>query len=170
MGKRSEFTRRVQDAYQTIDARAVGALLSHLINVQTFAEPCVGDGFLADELERHDLVCTWRSDLDTGVDAMSLNEGDVFDCDVIITNPPWTRTLLHPLIAHFMHLKPTWLLFDADWAFNRHARHYLPNCTHIVAIGRLLWIPDTHMVGKDNCAWYRFDADHKTGPHFYGRT
>lgn len=170
MGKRSEFPRRVQDTYQTIDARAVGALLPHLINVRSFAEPCCGDGFLTEELERQGLTCAWSSDIEGGFDAFHLYSSLIAKADAIITNPPWTRQLLHPLIAHFMYLKPTWLLFDADWAFNRHARLYLPNCTHIVAVGRLKWIENTTMVGKDNAAWYRFDGDHKTGPHFYGRT
>lgn len=170
LGKRSYFNRRPQDAYYTTDPRAVRALLPHLINVRSFAEPCCGAGDLIRELERHDLVCAMRGDIDFGVDAERLTSKDVAGCDAIITNPPWTRVMLHALIHHLMSLKPTWLLFDADWAYNKQASLYLPHCTHIVAVGRLKWMPDTDMTGKDNVSWYRFERSHIRGPHFYGRT
>ena len=31
---------------------------------------------------------------------------------VFITNPPWDRKVLHPLIVHLSDQAPTWLLFD----------------------------------------------------------
>ena len=37
---------------------------------------------------------------------------------------------------------------------------FLLNCTDIVSVGRVKWIPDSKMTGKDNCCWYRF---HLTG-------
>ena len=36
----------------------------------------------------------------------------------------------------------------------------MPACTDIVAVGRLRWIEGTTMSGKQNFAWYRFDARH----------
>lgn len=89
------------------------------------------------------------------------------DHDAIITNPPWSRKLLHPMIEKFMGIAPTWLLFDANWMFTKQARRYLPNCVKIVSVGRLKWIPDTTMSAKDDCAWFYFRKDHDDGPRFY---
>jgi len=39
-------------------------------------------------------------------------------------------------------------------------------------VGRVKWIPDSKMTGKDNCAWYLFDNtfEGKGGcTQFYGR-
>lgn len=165
MGKRSSFERRPMDAYQTIDPRAVTALLPFLEGVGTFAEPCCGDLRLVNRLEQCGLVCNYYSDIERGHDAL---EAKHFDADAIITNPPWTRAILHPMIQHFQSIAPTWLLFDADWAHTKQAAPYLPHCSHIVSVGRLKWIEGSKNTGKDNCAWYRFDARHATGPRFFG--
>jgi hypothetical protein len=169
MGKRSDFTRRKADAYQTIDPRAVRVLLPHLKRgrIRTFAEPCLGEGKLAQQLIDAGLVCLLGSDIETGVDALTIS--DFNGADAIISNTPWTRRLLHPMILHFSKHKPTWLLFDGDWAFNKQSGPYLDQCSDIVAVGRLRWIEGTTQTGKDNSAWYRFDARHFGGPKFYGR-
>jgi hypothetical protein len=169
MGKRSDFARRKADAYQTFDPRPVKALLPYLKQrrIRTFAEPCIGDGHLAKQLTQAGLLCVLGSDINEGTDALSLPNFNGADC--IITNPPWTRCLLHPLIMHFQKHAPTWLLFDADWAFNKRSAPYLDQCTDIVAVGRVLWIEGTTQTGKDNAAWYRFDTHHYGGPKFHGR-
>ena len=77
--------------------------------------------------------------------------------------------LLHPLILHFQRHKPTWLLFDADWAHNRMAAPYIDQCSDIVAVGRLCWIEGTKQTGKDNVSWYRFWHKHQGGPRFHNR-
>ena len=41
--------------------------------------------------------------------------------DAIITNPPYTRELMHALIAHFQRIAPTWLLIDYDWSATKQA-------------------------------------------------
>ena len=46
-------------------------------------------------------------------------------CEYIITNPPWNRKILHPMIEHFADFKPTWLLFDADWMHTKQSTPYL---------------------------------------------
>lgn len=168
MGKRSDFKRRPMDAYQTIDFRAVDILLPFLCNdnVRTFAEPCCGDLQLAQQLIYAGLQCLYAGDIIDGADAMQVQYfGPV---DAIITNPPWSRKLLHPMIVHFQRIAPTWLLFDADWCHTKQSAPYLNRCSHIVSVGRLIWIPGTTMTGKDNCCWYKFDDKHTGGPHFYG--
>ena len=168
MGKRSSFARRPMDAYQT-PWEAVMPLNPFLADVKTFAEPCAGEGQLVRHLEQLGLTCTYSGDLARGQDALFLNEADVAGADAIITNPPWTRELLHPLITRFEQLRPTWLLLDADWAHLVVAGAYMRRCSAIVSVGRVKWMPDSPSTGKDNAAWYRFDGKHKTGPKFYGR-
>ena len=168
MGKRSDFPRIEKDAYQTIDGRAVRKLLPHLRGVKTFAEPCAGEGFLVGQLQEAGLICTYEGDISTGLDALThrFDEDAVFD--VIISNTPWRRDILHPMIVRFQAMAPTWLLFDADWAHTKQAAPYLDQCSHIVSVGRLKWIPGSSHQGKDNVSWYRFHAQHIGGPRFVG--
>lgn len=100
-------------------------------------------------------------------DALTTLTGNI---DCFITNPPWSRLILHPIISFLSAQHPTWLLFDADWAHTRQSAPYMAYCRKIVSIGRLIWIPGTTTSGKDNCAWYLFDQ-HATGPTvFVGRS
>ena len=154
MGKRSNFKRRKHDAYQTPPS-AVTPLLPHIEGHVWFAEPCVGEGRLRNELVAQGHVCTFQGDIETGQDAL---EFEAIDCEYIITNPPWSRSLLHPMIEHFRMQRPTWLLFDADWAHTKQAVPYLPYCHKIVSVGRVSWM-ENGTSGKDNCAWYLFDRD-----------
>lgn len=166
MGKRSDFRRRPQDAYYTPYA-AVPPLIPFLDDVVTFAEPCCGDYRLAKHLSEHSKACVFSGDIEFGFDALEWTGGDFFDA--IITNPPWTRAILHPMIRHFQSIAPTWLLFDADWKHTKQAAPFLDQCSHVVSVGRLKWIEDSAYSGKDNAAWYRFDVNHSGGPHFYGQ-
>lgn len=157
------------DAYQTTDPRPVRFLLPHLQGVRSFAEPCDGDGHLMRQLTSFGLTCTYSGDIQRGQDALKLERRDCGSPDVYITNPPWTRALLHPLIRHLMSLGPTWLLFDSDWAFNVQAVPLIRHCSHIVAVGRVKWIEQKRSSGKDNAAWYRFHIQHHDGPRFVPR-
>lgn len=90
--------------------------------------------------------------------------------DLYISNPPWTRALMHSLILHLSAQKPTWLLFDADWAHTQQAAPYMPFCHTIISVGRLRWIPGSRHDGKDNCSWYLFDQNRpNAGTLFIGR-
>ena len=66
--------------------------------------------------------------------------------------------MLHPIIMNLQWQLPTWLLFDADWAHTAQARGFRGSLRKIVSVGRVEWFPGTGMTGKDNCAWYLFDA------------
>jgi hypothetical protein len=174
MGKRSNFARVPQEKYRTPRA-AVVPLLRHLEPGTWFAEPCAGDGCLVSHLVRAGHHCPYAADLspdDPGVarrdalDGYLASQADVYD--VIITNPPWRRDQLHPMIAAFTAICPTWLLFDADWMHTAQAAPFLPMCAKIVTVGRVKWIPGSRDIGKDNCCWYLFDAEHSTGPQFCG--
>lgn len=166
MGKRSSFSRRPMDGYPTIDPNAITPLAPFLAGIRRFAEPCAGEGRLVRHLEAAGLVCAYRGDLATGADALeTFWYGDI---DAIITNPPWTREILHRMIKHFQSIAPTWLLFDASWPNTKQSAPYIDQCSHIVAVGRLRWIEGTPHKGKDDCCWYRFDANHTGGPRFVG--
>jgi hypothetical protein len=181
MGKRSDFIRKPRDYYQTPLA-AVKPLIPHLPANFTFCEPCAGDGRLITHLEQlTDCVCSaaydiepQTSDIDE-LDATELTEYDLADADLIITNPPWIRTkqsgyLLHTMIERFSDLRPTWLLFDADWIHTVQASELIrTRLCKIVSIGRVKWIEDSSSTGKDNCAWYLFDVNKQGETEFHGR-
>ncbi len=166
MGKRSNFERREADFYPTPRA-AVVPLIPFLRGIRTFAEPCAGEGDLIRHLESFGLRCTYSGDISTGQDALAIDSYGA--CDSIITNPPWSRDVLHGLVTRFQNIAPTWLLLDADWKQTRQAAPYLPHCSDIVAIGRVKWIEGSKYTGKDNACWYKFDSRHTAGPVFHSR-
>ena len=172
MGKRSDFERKPRDFYPTPFV-AVEPLIEHLPQGFAFAEPCAGDGQLCRHLEYFGGTCMWASDIEPQLqgiarnDYSELGENEVYESGYIITNPPWDRQLLHPMIEHFTKLRPTWLLFDADWAHTKQSAPYIKNCAKIVSVGRIKWFGN--MTGKDNCAWYLF-YNNKVETIFHGRT
>lgn len=189
MGKRStgQFIRNVHDLYNTRDPRAVVPLLPFLRPGMRYIEPCFGKGALFEQLAAHGFRCVLASDIEEpepvkGVafriaDATAEDYGQTFPeaaFEGFITNPPWTRAILHAIIENLAQQAPTWLLFDADWAFRKTtSKALLDMCSHIIAVGRIRWMlgepGDKGQDPKDNCAWYRFDARHTGGPRFYGR-
>jgi hypothetical protein len=158
---------------------AILPLLPHLEPRTRFLEPCAGDGRLIGYLQEHDHVCEGAWDIEpqdpciSKLDVRYLVTGIPRARVKIITNPPWTRGLLHPLIQHFAGQHDTWLLFDADWAHTIQARPYLAFCERIVSAGRIRWMEgdpnDKGMSAMDNCAWYLFTATRGGGPVFCGR-
>jgi len=174
MGKRSEFERVERDYYPT-PIEAVLPLLPHLPKIGLFAEPCAGDGRLRSHIEQlTPLLGYWLTDIEPMCDSVTTGNAitDVIQgCDICITNPPWNRKILHPIIENLAYQLPTWLLFDADWMHTKQSEPYMKTCSKIVSIGRVKWIEGSKSVGKDNCCWYLFDAKKITGmsTQFYGR-
>ena len=111
------------------------------------------------------MYLTYQNDSIKKVDALSHG---YTQCDYIITNPPWNRKILHPMIEHFVDFKPTWLLFDADWMHTKQSISYLKHLSKVVSIGRVKWIEGSSSVGKDNCCWYLFENNSKK-TEFFGR-
>jgi hypothetical protein len=165
MGKRSGFERREADFYPTPRA-AVAPLVPFLRGTRTFAEPCCGDGDLIRHLESFGLRCVYAGDIRQGQDALAVKS---YGGDAIITNPPFRRDWLMPMIEHFRVIAPTWLLNPADWSHTKYAASVMPTCSDIVSIGRVKWIDGSKHTGKDNFAWYRFHSGHAGGPVFHGR-
>lgn len=174
MGKRSDFERVEKDFYRTFDPKAIMALRSFIDPSDKFIEPCAGDGILVKQLQDLGLELAGAFDTDPRAeyikkkDALTLDKADMNNADIICTNPPWSRNILHPMIEHFANLRPTWLLFDSDWAFTKQSRELLQKyCTDIVAVGRLKWIEGSKMSGKDNCSWYKFTNQKISGINFH---
>ncbi len=174
MGKRSTFERIPRDFYPT-PVEAVQPLLPHLPADFSFVEPCAGAGDLVRHLASPDRRCVWSFDIAPQSDDVAFF--DAFEMrlfgwgppDLIITNPPWDRRVLHPMISHFSAQRPTWLLFDADWMHTRQAAPFMPSLRKVVSVGRVKWIPDSKMTGKDNCAWYLFDQRSRGETTLIGR-
>ena len=98
---------------------------------------------------------------------------DVDGVDAFITNSPWRRDILHPIIVNLSDQAPTWLLIDAGWVHTRQSEPYLVRLRAIVSVGRVKWIKDSPFTGKDDCAWHLFDLprpDERAVTHFIGRT
>ena len=165
MGKRSNFERVERDFYPT-PYEAVVPLLPHLAPGTHFHEPCAGDGDLVRHLEADGHICDAAGDIDTGRDALDIIRTPA---ETFITNPPWDRRILHPLIEHLSNIKPAWLLFDADWVHTKQSIPLIGRCQKIISIGRVKWIPDSKMTGKDNCAWHFFTDKNTDSVEFHGR-
>lgn len=117
----------------------------------------------------------WASDIAPqaeGIHQISYDKlgfDELVESDYIITNPPWSRNILHPMIDFFSEKRPTWLLFDADWVHTRQSAPYLDRLQTVVSVGRIKWFGT--MSGKDNCAWHLFDKGAKKPyAEFYGRS
>jgi hypothetical protein len=179
MGKRSNYKRLVGDRYMTTDRRPVLRLQPFLRGGVTYAEPCAGNGDLIRHLTFYGHTCAYACDVKPG--RKTIEKRDAFTLDrrwrrstranVFITNPPWTREILHPLIDHLTSLLPLWILLDADWMHTDQAAPYIDRCGLIVSAGRVKWIASSTGQGVDNSAWYYFPHRlHKGGPRFVGLT
>lgn len=159
MGKRSSFERIENDAYYS-PYEAVIPLLPHLAPNTQFSDFCAGNGSMSRHLEKHGHSCAYASDVDPQNEGIEKRDvlffgGELPKSECIITNPPWERELLHPMIDLFRNTAPTWLIFDSDWMFTKQARPYKKFCQKIVTVGRISWMGNGQS-GKDNCCWYLF--------------
>lgn len=173
MGKRSNFERIERDYYRT-PLSAVVPLLPHLPKRFLFWEPCAGDGALIKHIQGNS-GGTVISPIDIEPQVDGIKQGDALletcpcQVDFIITNPPWDRKILHPMIERFSEQGPAWLLFDADWMHTLQSVPYMVYCQKIVSVGRVKWIEDSKMTGKDNAAWYLFNRKYTENTEFIGR-
>lgn len=178
MGKRSpNFEKIDKDKYHT-PARAAWPVIPWLpAGDVDYIEPCAGRGDLVRHLMGEPgVTCRLAVDIEPEDesspirikkrDALSITAEDLraAGATMAISNPPWTRPILHAIINHYLRLCPAWWLYDADWIHNRESAQLLMRCARIVPIGRVKWIPDSPHSGMDNCAWYFFPPNHHAGP------
>jgi len=175
VGKRSNFERIPRDFYPTPES-AVIPLLPHLAPRTEFIEPCAGDGRLCDHLMEAGHICIAGYDIEPRDPRIKSGDAKQFTIApttypsvIFITNPPWERDELHTIIARLSSLRPTWLLFDADWMHTKQSAPFMPFLRKIVSVGRVKWIEDSPFTGKDNCCWYLFDQTSEAPAQFIGR-
>ena len=152
MGKRSTFSHVERDNYATPAAAA--PLLPWLTQVSRYLEPCADAGRLIEHLTSAGHILVSAHDLPA--DARSARY-DIPPGAVIVTNPPWSRPVLHEIIVNLSDQAPAWLLIDADWVHTRQSIPYQSRLRMIVSVGRVRWIPDSPYDGKDNCCWHLFE-------------
>jgi len=176
LGKRSpDFIKKSRDYYPTIDPIAAEVLLEHL-GPTWFIEPCAGAGDLAKALTDplNSIYCSGMYEIEPqgeGVqkkDCISLTKEHLVFATHFATNPPFTWSVLQPLMDHMISLLPTWLLLPADVMHNVRMGPYMKRCIKVVSIGRMFWT-DNKVKGKDNYAWFLFDKDFLGETTFIGR-
>jgi hypothetical protein len=178
MGKRSpDFEKKPRDSYFTIDPVAVNTLALHLPTNTQFIEPCAGGGDLVRGLNQMGFTCVGAYDIEpqqywiVQKNCLTLTKTECTlkpHADLFITNPPFTWSVLCPLMAHMISLLPTWLLLPADFMHNVRMGPYMKQCKKVVSIGRLYW-ESNKVKGVDNYCWFLFDKDHKGPTEFIGR-
>jgi hypothetical protein len=174
MGRRSNFERLPRDFYPT-PIEAVRPLVPFLLHEDDYVEPCAGDGALVNALRQLApwMECLDAFDIEPMADGIAQRDAlsSRYDNALTITNPPWDRKILHPLIERLTENGGrAWLLFDAEWVHTRQSAPYIPRLRKIVSVGRVKWIPDSKMTGKDSCAWHYFTQPSEETTQFYGRT
>lgn len=169
------YEKKPRDYYPTPRA-AVEPLKEFLAQGFSFCEPCAGDGRLVSHLEEiFDAQCFMSLDIEPQVDwivtgdATELGPEAVEYCELIVTNPPFTWSVLKPMMERWVSLAPTLLLLPADFMHNKRVSPFLSQASWIKSIGRVKWIEDSVGSGVENYAWYMFNKEH-TGPTaFFGR-
>ena len=116
-----------------------------------------GEGDLIRHLESFGLRCAYSGDIRSGQDALGLDHYGA--ADAIITNPPYTRDLMHRLIEHFQAHRADLAVTGLGLGVNQAGAPYLSCCSDIVAIGRVKWIEGSKHTGKDN--HFRFGVRHR---------
>lgn len=173
--RQSRFEKKPLDAYDTIDRRAVAALLPHLDPRTRFVEPCAGKGDLIRQLEAAGHRCVFAMDIAPRAAGISEHDARLSDWQVdpnayIITNPPFEWPLVRELLDAFAARGLAWVLLEAGFAHTRRAGPLIQRCRKIVTIGRLRWEEGSPHSSTKDYAWYQFGMTPSPGntPKFYG--
>jgi hypothetical protein len=177
---KSAFAKDALNRYDTIDPRAVAALLPHLAPRTRFIEPCAGKGDLVRQLQAAGHLCVSAFDIAPRAEGIGTvdaatwaNTAQSRDA-IIITNPPFDWAMLHPLLENWRdQVLISWLLLPAAF-MHTHSNgrgEVIQRTRKIVSIGRLKWvIPSDNDDTKDYC-WYQIGSTPAPGntPAFHGR-
>lgn len=174
--RQSRFEKKPLDTYDTIDPRAVAALLPHLGSRTSFVEPCAGKGDLIRQLEAAGHRCVLAMDIAPRAAGISKHDARLPGWQVetgtyIITNPPFEWPLVMELLNAFAIRSIAWVLLEAGFAHTRRAGPLMQRCRKIVTIGRLRWEEGSPHSSTKDYAWYQFGLTASPGntPLFYGR-
>ena len=155
----SRFPRRKNDFYATWDTRATPPLLPHLHPATRFIEPCAGAGDLTAQLRAAGHVCTEQTDINPQAPDIeqadaATRQYDVSNGEIFITNPPWTRQILQPMLLNWLKQAPVWILIDAGFPYNKRTDERIKNClARQVPVGRLKWIRNSPHDSSKNTVW-----------------
>lgn len=141
--------------------RAVVPLVPHLTPLDVFVEPCAADGQLVRHLLRHLQVCLSAFDIIPRGGGVQWGDAATAEYDrnvQVITNPPFRRSLLEPLLDRWIGFVPCWLLLPSDYAINIWTNPYMRYVDKIVPIGRVSWM-NNGVGGMENYAWFHFSLD-----------
>jgi hypothetical protein len=173
--RQSRVEKKPLDSYDTIDPRAVAALLPHLPRRTWFVEPCAGKGDLVRQLEAAGHRCSLAMDI--APRAALIAQRDALSPDwtvpmggVIISNPPFEWPLVQQLLDAFATRSLAWVLLEAGFAHTKRAGPLIQRCRKIVTIGRLRWEEGSQHSSTKDYAWYLFGQTASPGnaPSFYG--
>ena len=122
-------------------------------------EPCAGDGRLADALTANGLKVRIMSDIEPRRD--DVRRGDASKLPfapthLVVTNPPWSRDLLEPILHNMVGKTNAWLLLPLDYLANLWMAPFVPYVNQIVPLGRVSWL-NNGKGGYENSAWLRFN-------------
>jgi hypothetical protein len=169
MSKTSKkFKRRAHDEYIT-PIEATLPLRPFLREIRTFAEPCCNQRQLVGHLEPVGPICIHSDDIQHGTDALVDPILAQLIVDAIITNPPYTWSVLKAMLVLFPKIAPTWLLLEADFKYRAQSAPFMRFCSDVVPIGQIRWFPGTKHKSFKHYAWYRFDARHNGATIFHPR-
>jgi hypothetical protein len=175
--RRSRYLKKARGLYETREPRAVEALSTYLPPGSRFIEPCAASGRLRGHLIAHPngYTCDRASDivpLASDVerkDVFSYTSADVAPGAAFITNPPYDRDVLDPLIAHLSDVAPTWLLLYVGWLFAQESAPLCDRMRFIVPLGhRPRWFDGKGSETRD-FAWVLFGQPDKEPAKFQWR-
>lgn len=182
MSKRTPGLPKRPNGFWPTPREAVAPLVPYLPARGWYGEPCAGDGALIRALD--DLWpagrLAWVSDIRPQepimaacLDALEIDASDARQVGLWITNPPWPEGGKRgdpalSIIAHLITIAPCWALLPWDFAANAYFNRLAAACTDIVPIGRVSWMGNGQP-GKDNAAWYRFDAGNRRATAMWAR-
>ena len=185
MGKRSQFDRIPQDKYMTTDFGPVRRLQPFLKPHTVFCEPCAGNGDIIKQMKWYGHNCSYACDISPGGTAFERLSAPIYKRDamtldkrwrlssgatVFISNLPWSRKILLPMIDHLSKLLPLWTILDANFMHTKQAAPYIDRCSIIVSVGRVKWIKDSDGAGVDDSCWYFFPSPERGRPYSGGPT
>lgn len=137
-----------------------------------YGEPCFGKGKLAlhltkaSRLANKHIVCCHASDLyveaepelrSVKLDARTLTTDDLEEpIDLWITNAPWRRGHLFPIIDNLVKIAPVWMILPGEFYHRRNASACMSRCSDVVSTGCVNWIPGKSGNARTAYAWYKF--------------
>jgi len=137
-------------------------LSPHLVPGTLFDEPCAGNGAIIVALTLLGHRCAGAVDITPR--AAGIEQGDartyVPVSGRIITNPPYRRDLLEPLLEHWIGQWDTWLLLPLDHLVNKWTNRFMRHVDQIVPLGRVSWLGNGRG-GMENFCWFHFNTERR---------